>query len=50
MPPRGSIRSLAGAAPLPLLMIQGLSGVKEDWRGLDVYLAADRPVVILDNR
>jgi hypothetical protein len=35
---------------LPLLMIMGLSAVKEDWRGNDTYFATDRTVVILDNR
>ena len=34
----------------PLLMIMGLSGVKEDWQDLPEALAADRPVAIFDNR
>ena len=40
----------AGAGGQPLLMIMGLSGVKEDWRDLPEALAADRPVAIFDNR
>jgi pimeloyl-ACP methyl ester carboxylesterase len=34
----------------PLLMIMGLTGVKEDWAALPAQLAADRQVLIYDNR
>jgi len=34
----------------PLVMVMGLGGVKEDWRHLAPALAADRPVLVLDNR
>ncbi|HBG32105.1 alpha/beta fold hydrolase [Candidatus Macondimonas diazotrophica] len=34
----------------PLLMIMGLSGVKEDWHDLPQWLARDRPVAVFDNR
>jgi len=34
----------------PLLMIMGLSGVKEDWHDLPERLAQDRPVAVFDNR
>lgn len=40
----------AGAGGQPLLMIMGLSGVKEDWRDLPEALAVDRPVAVFDNR
>ncbi|HMM44131.1 MAG TPA: alpha/beta hydrolase [Candidatus Macondimonas sp.] len=40
----------AGAGGRPLLMIMGLSGVKEDWQDLPEALAADRPVAVFDNR
>ena len=39
-----------GASGRPLLMIMGLSGVKEDWQDLPEALAADRPVAVFDNR
>jgi 3-oxoadipate enol-lactonase len=35
---------------VPLLMIQGLSGSKENWLNLPVELAKLRPVAIFDNR
>jgi len=35
---------------MPLILVQGLSGVKEDWFGIDKELARDRPVLIFDNR
>src|SRR3979409_1187996 len=35
---------------IPLLMVQGWSGVKEDWLDLVVSLATERPVLIYDNR
>ncbi|HYW93769.1 MAG TPA: alpha/beta hydrolase [Gammaproteobacteria bacterium] len=35
---------------LPLVMVMGLGGVKEDWRHLAPALAQDRPVLIQDNR
>lgn len=34
----------------PLLMIIGLSGVKEDWRSLSHNLAKNRQVIVMDNR
>lgn len=39
-----------GHAATPLLMIQGLTAVKEDWAGLAEALALDRPVLVYDNR
>ena len=41
--------SPAGQA-LPLLMIQGLSGSKENWFSLPTELAKTRPVAVFDNR
>jgi len=38
------------ASATPLLMIQGLSGSKENWFDLPQLLARDRPVAIFDNR
>ncbi|MGB5234853.1 MAG: alpha/beta fold hydrolase, partial [Candidatus Macondimonas sp.] len=38
------------ASVRPLLMIMGLSGVKEDWHDLPERLAQDRPVAVFDNR
>jgi pimeloyl-ACP methyl ester carboxylesterase len=38
------------ASARPLLMIMGLSGVKEDWHDLPEWLAQDRPVAVFDNR
>ncbi len=38
------------ATAVPLVMIMGLGGVKEDWRHLAPALAADRPVLVQDNR
>lgn len=38
------------ASATPLLMIMGLSGVKEDWHDLPQWLARDRPVAVFDNR
>lgn len=35
---------------LPLVMVMGLSGVKEDWHPLAADLAQNRPVLIFDNR
>ncbi len=35
---------------MPLVMIQGWSGVKEDWGPFAEALAQDRPVLIYDNR
>lgn len=40
----------ADADAAPLVMIMGLAGVKEDWRQLAPELAADRPVLVMDNR
>ncbi len=34
----------------PLVMIIGLSGVKEDWRSLSHDLAKNRQVIVMDNR
>jgi len=34
----------------PLVLIQGLQGVKEDWLGLELELSKDRIVLIFDNR
>ncbi|MBI2059290.1 MAG: alpha/beta fold hydrolase [Nitrospirae bacterium] len=39
-----------GATGLPLVMVMGWTGVKEDWESLSDALAADRPVLIFDNR
>lgn len=35
---------------VPLVMVQGLSGVKEDWRSLLPKFTVDRRVLVLDNR
>jgi len=35
---------------IPLVMVMGLSGVKEDWRSLSQNLGKNRQVVVLDNR
>lgn len=35
---------------VPLVMIVGLSGVKEDWLPLSENLAKHRPVIVIDNR
>ncbi|KAI9365454.1 Alpha/Beta hydrolase protein [Zopfochytrium polystomum] len=41
----------ATAAVVPLVMVQGLSGVSDDWGPhLPAYLARTRPVIVLDNR
>lgn len=48
---RIAYRLLPGpAAAPPLVMIQGLSGVKEGWRELSASLAAHRTVAVFDNR
>lgn len=39
-----------GHEATPLLMIQGLTAVKEDWADLADQLAEDRPVLVYDNR
>lgn len=40
----------ADSPALPLVLIMGWTGVKEDWGRLADDLAADRPVLIFDNR
>ena len=37
-------------ANTPLVMVMGLSGVKEDWAPLAEALAKNRPVLVFDNR
>ncbi len=34
----------------PLVMVMGLTGVKEDWRRLATTLAERRPTIVIDNR
>ena len=34
----------------PLVMVVGLSGVKEDWRNLSINLSKQRQVIVIDNR
>lgn len=38
------------AAGLPVALIMGWTGVKEDWGNVPLLLAADRPVLVFDNR
>ena len=40
----------AAAPGLPLMMVMGWTGVKEDWDELPIELAHDRPVLVFDNR
>ncbi|MBV1872223.1 MAG: alpha/beta hydrolase [Gammaproteobacteria bacterium] len=35
---------------IPLVMVIGLSGVKEDWRHLSANLSKNRQVIVIDNR
>lgn len=37
-------------ASLPLVMVMGWTGVKEDWESLSEAAAADRPILVFDNR
>lgn len=34
----------------PFVLVQGLTGVKEDWLGLEKEIAKDRHVLLFDNR
>jgi len=36
--------------PLPLVLVQGMQGVKEDWFGLESELSKTRNVLVFDNR
>jgi len=41
---------IGDTSDIPLVMLIGLSGVKEDWRTLSQHLGETRQVVVLDNR
>jgi hypothetical protein len=34
----------------PFVLVQGLTGVKEDWLGFDKEIAKERDVLVFDNR
>ncbi len=41
---------MGNSSETPLVMVMGLSGVKEDWRSLSKNLAQHRQIIVLDNR
>lgn len=45
-----AFQTIGDQSDIPLVMVMGLSGVKEDWRSLSHNLGKNRQVVVLDNR